>query len=169
MCSVCLSGLFYLMFVCIGLVWLFFLYVPSISYFCIWKRKKNTLQTYFKHQNPLDVLQFNLTGWGRGVHVLKLNTTRKLPIYEIFVKVYKQKYYSYFFVIALGGNDLNRYSHFYFFTISYVIMCLFVFLNTALRQKMTVFGQDIYNRHGYKCTHTNKRVLGHWKASFICI
>ena len=36
-------------------------------------------------------------------------------------------------------------------------MCLFVFKN-ATSQKMSL-AQDICNMHGYKCTHTNMRIL----------
>ena len=96
---------------------------------------------------------------GGGCMCLNWIPQGNCPFMKYLTKCINKSITRIFFVIALGGNDLNRYSHFYFFTISYVIMCLFVFLNTALRQKMTVFGQDIYNRHGYKCTHTNTKIV----------
>ena len=41
------------------------------------------------------------------------------------------------------------------FAKSYVIMS-FLYTNTlAFDKKTTVFGQDVFNRHEYKCTHTS--------------
>ena len=56
--------------------------------------------------------------------------------------------------------------------INVMLSCsFFVFYNISSWQKRVVFNQDVFNTHGYKCTHTNIKILflkiiisllGHW-------
>ena len=40
-----------------------------------------------------------------------------------------------------------------------VICVLLVFENAGVWQKIVVFGKDVFNMHGFKCTHRNIKIF----------